>query len=124
MYDETQTIELLRYFKKLQTILNMEPKFSFVQKKLYDKQRIDDIFCCIEASWPKEYKKYTSKVRKIKIKTPDFYRALILAIKNKIFFSSKHYLVNFEESINALQNLQKNFEYDMKIIIDNLEDVE
>ena len=110
------TLDFKKYLKKLSSIIEMEPKFSFIESKLYDKKRIDDVMCCIEASWPEDYKNYLTKFDTKKLKSPFYYTQLICAIKNKFLFSTDCYLVNYKNSQKAISSLLISIEDDMKFI--------
>ena len=110
------TNDFKKYLKKLNLIIEMEAKLSLISSKLYDKKRIDDVMCCIEASWPEDYKKYIAKFDVKKLKTPTYYNQLIKAIKNKFLFSTDCYSVNYSKATEAISSLLISIESDMKFI--------
>lgn len=110
------TIEFKKYLKKLLLVIEHEASFTFISTKIIDKKRIDDVMCCVEASWPEDYKKYIAKFDTKKIKSPLYYRQMILAIKNKFFFSTSCYSVNYKEATQAITSLMVAIENDMRFI--------
>ena len=116
---EEGVAELKKYLKKLSSILEAEVKFSFIDAKLYDKKRLDDVMCCIESSWPAEYKNYIIKCGQKNLKSPICYKQLIKAVRNKFLFSTNHYSVNYSVALKALQNLLIVIEQDIQYILKN-----
>ena len=81
-----ETIELKKYLKKLIFVIEKETTFSFFNTVFIDTKRLDDILCCIEASWPEKYKAFKNKKSNSIIKSSIAYKKAILAIKNKFTF--------------------------------------
>ena len=50
------SIEIKKYLRKLVKIINEEASFTFFKVKIVEKKRIDDILCCVDATFPDEYK--------------------------------------------------------------------
>ena len=117
--NKNQILDLEKYFKKLNLFIKTEAKFSFKDTKLYDKKRIDDFLCCIEASWPENYKNFIKKHGTAKLRSQTDYKNLILAIKNKFFLNSSFYLVNYANAIATLDKLKVSIKQDMEIIENN-----
>ena len=113
---QESTIDFKKYLKKLMQVIEQEASFTLINSKIIDKKRIDDVMCCIEASWPEDYKKYIAKFDTKKIKTPIYYKKLILALKNKFFFSSNCYSVDYKDALHAISSLLTSIESDMKFI--------
>ena len=113
---EEETVTFIKYLKKLKSIIELKPKFSLIENKIYDKKEIDDILCCIEASWPKDYKKYVMKFRTKKLNSTNYYNQIILAIKNKFLFSSNVYSVDYKKALNNITSLISSIEKDMRYI--------
>lgn len=110
------TLEFKKYLRKLLKVIMNEASFSFGKSKIIDKNRIDDVLCCVEASWPEDYKKYITKVNSKKLKSPNIYKQLILAIKNRFLLSSSCYHVHNDNAINAINMLIKSIDSDMAYI--------
>ena len=116
MNPQESTVEFKKYLKKLLQVIEREASFTLISSKIYDKKRIDDILCCIEASWPEDYKKYIAKFDTKKVKSTLFYNKLMLAVKNKFFFSTNCYSVNYNEAVSAITSLLVAIENDMRFI--------
>lgn len=113
---QESTIEFKKYLKKLLQVIENEASFFLLSSRIIDKKRIDDVMCCIEASWPEDYKKYIAKFDTKKIKSPLYYKQLILAVKNRFFFSTSYYSVNYRLALQAIHSLSTSIESDMRFI--------
>ena len=113
---QESTIEFKKYLKKLLPVIENEASFFLLSSRIIDKKRIDDVMCCIEASWPEDYKKYIAKFDTKKIKSPLYYKQLILAVKNRFFFSTSCYSVNYRLALQAIHSLSTSIESDMRFI--------
>ena len=105
-----------KYLKKLKGLIVNNYVFSLFGKRLMHKNLVDDIFCCLEASWPEDYKAYMKRFKERNIKSPANYRNLVLAIKNRFLFSSNHYFVTFDKAMVAIDALYASIEKDMSYI--------
>ena len=112
----TSTADFKKYLKKLKYIISNDATFKFGNKHLLEKKKVDDILCCVEASWPKEYKVYISKKNPRKLRCPESYKNMIKAIKNKFFFSTNHYYVNCDCALHAIDSLIRNIDSDLNYI--------
>ena len=110
---EEYTQEFKKYLRKLLKVIMYEAFFSFGKSKIIDKNRIDDVLCCVEVSWPEDYKKYLTKVNSKRLKSPMHYNQMILAIKNKFLFSSSCYYVYYDKAVRAINMLIKSIDEDM-----------
>ena len=61
---EETVINLTKYLKKMRYLIEKESKLVFFDKSLVSTRRLDDIFCCIEAAWPVEYKKFLEEFKR------------------------------------------------------------
>ena len=110
------TIELKKYLRKLIAVLEYEAKFTLLSTKLIDKRRIDDVLCCVESSWPEDYKTYIKNFDSKKLKSPFYYKQALAMIKNKFFFSTDVYSVNYKEAILSLRMIMQTIDTDMVYI--------
>ena len=111
-----KTVDFQKYLKKLRFIIEREALFTFMDLKIVDKQKIDDVWCCLQASWPNELKDYVVKVGKKNVKSQVYYDQLYKAVKNKFFFSSTCYKVDVHNAISAITSLATSIERDMQFI--------
>lgn len=113
---QEKTVDFQKYLKKLRFIIEREAFFTFMDLKIVDKQKIDDVWCCLQASWPNELKDYVVKVGKKNVKSQVYYDQLYKAVKNKFFFSSTCYKVDVHNAISAITSLATSIERDMQFI--------
>lgn len=113
-------VELKKHFKKLQYVIENDAVFTLIDRKLLKKNNIDDILCCIEASFPPEYKDYIKRQGSNKIKSRYYYNILKEKIQNKFMFSSNLYSVKYKETPSLISTIIKNLGSDFRIICENL----
>lgn len=108
--------DLRKYLKKLKNTIEREALFSIFDSKIMDKKKVDDILCCIEASFPKEYRDFVKANGVNKLRSSQAYMGIQQAIKNKFFFSTNTYEVIFSKAIASINTLEASFEPDMRLI--------
>lgn len=105
--DELMT-NLMNYYTKLEKCIQNEAAFSFGNKKIFDKKRVDDILCCIEASMPAEFKRLANAYGEDKrVKTYKYQRDLIQNIKIKPPMGNSSYMVNTAETLQIIAALKR-----------------
>ena len=114
-----ETIELKKYLKKLIFVIENETTFSFFNTVFVDTKRLDDILCCIEASWPESYKAFMSKKRNSKIRSSLAYKKAILAIKNKFILSPNLCIVHRKAAIAEIIKVLTYIDEDLRFIEKN-----
>ncbi len=95
---ESQNEEFKTYFSKLVKTVETQSLFTFGNIMIVDKQRIDDILCCIDIAFPallKKFKQHGGKDRNVVVYK--LYDSLIRNIKINPFFIKSLYAVNFDE---------------------------
>lgn len=111
--EEMETIiQLKKYFKKLLLLIGEDTVFNLMGVRFVKKNRIDDIICCIEATFPEKYKAYI-KSKKKKLKTDENYTALLKVIKNKFLLSSFYYKIYYAEANKCISNILSTIEADI-----------
>jgi hypothetical protein len=105
--------EIKKYLKKLNIIIDNNSSFSFGSYRFVNKQRIDNIICCIESNWPEMLKK-TSKYYKKGLDSEKFFKIFLNTITNKTFISSSLYLIKYDVFIEQSAHLIKTINYDLK----------
>ena len=108
--------ELTKYLKKLNGIIQYDATFNFIDTKLVKKNKVDDILCCIESSFPDIYKKYLQHQGVNKLKSNFYYIKLKGAIQNKFLWSTSLYWVRSEEVKVIIPSIIANLEPDMKFL--------
>ena len=111
------SVDIRKYLKKLQYTIDNEAVFTLLNVKIVDKKRIDDILCCLEASWPDEYKAYISRDDVETLKSYTGYTQLLLAIKNKFLFSTDVYAVQYKNVHNIITVILNSIESDINYIL-------
>lgn len=118
---DTETANLKMYFDKLVKTIETQSSFKFGDMYLVDKQRIDDILCCIDANFPHILKAYHKKYGDIDkaIKSFNHYNSLIENIKIKPPLGNNSYLINYNKVIEIIAILGNSFASDIKYINEN-----
>ncbi len=114
---QEEVIDLKKYLKKLQYIIEYDAKFTLISTKIVDKKKIDDILCCIESAFPTDYKKFVKEKGPYKLNSSKSYLHLYEAVKNKFLFSTDVYSVRFSDAIEAISGIHNNIENDLKLIL-------
>lgn len=109
-------LSIKNYLKKLLRILTQEATFSFGKKKIITRSRVNDILCCIDATFPQEYKEYVSKNGPKGLKTSMYYLQLLAAIKNKSILGSSYFSVNFDDASQYINSMISSVESDFQRI--------
>lgn len=112
---QESAIELKKYLKKLQNLLSRDAIFSLGDTKIMDKNKIDDILCCVDACWPKDYLDYVKSHPK-KLQSNTYYIKLLGAIKNRFLFFTTVYAVRHRETIALIGALVKSLDSDINFI--------
>ena len=102
------------YYKKLEKVLLFEADFSFFQKKLIKKNKIDDLFCCIIATLPDSYKKLMKQKEGRERTSVLCYELLFKAIKKKFALSQNVYFADTGKAINYIDKIIKTIETDIQ----------
>lgn len=110
---------IAKYLKKLQYTINNEEIITLINVKIIDKKRIDDILCCIEASWPEEYKAYLSRDDARNLKSHSCYLQLLQLIKNKFLFSNSVYAVQYQSVPRVITLLLNSLESDINFVLNS-----
>ncbi len=113
-------IELRKHLKKLSNVIENNASFTFFKVKVVDKNRIDDILCCIEATFPDEYKKLLKQKQTGKYKSISLYHSLRASIQRKFIFSSEAYLIRYKDAQSFIAGFSVILEQDIKFLYNNL----
>lgn len=108
-----ETVELKNYYKKLQKVVHFEATFIFAGRAFIQKNKIDDLWCCILASLPEAYKKLMRSDESRKVKSIICYNNLFKALKNKCWFSSNMYMVNIDQADKLITSIIATIEKDI-----------
>ena len=97
-------------------IIQNEAIFLWGKKRLINKNKIDDVLCCIEAYFPEKYKTYTKQRGLRVLKSGKIYLELKKVIQNRFFASTSYYFVRAHEAIILIEALEKAIKSDIKFI--------
>ena len=119
LQESAQTIK--KYLSKLALVIQKESTLSFFKTKLIDKSRIDDIICCIEASFPDEYK---AVIRRTGtggyIKTYKHWQQVLFAVRNNFKLVPTFYSVKADDALRAIASMSTGIESDFKRLREEL----
>lgn len=93
------------YLNKLTRVINYQATFTWFKTKIIKKTRIDDILCCIEGSFPNEYKDFVRKQGSRGLRGYTCYQQLVMTLRNKSMLFSDSYSVDSSEAIRQIQVL-------------------
>ena len=114
---EESIAELQKYFKKLSRIINEESSYGLFGGRSVNKARVDDIICCIEGSFPEEYKRYIDRYGLAsRVKSYRYFQQLQSAIKNKNFWNGNSYSVNMNDANQLIKSIQAVLPGDIRFI--------
>lgn len=113
-------IELKKHLKKLSNIITNNASFTFFKLKIVDKNRIDDVLCCIEASFPDEYKKLLRQKKSSGLKSIALYHSLKASIQRRFIFSSESYSVKYKDALSIIAGFTVILEQDIRFLYKNL----
>lgn len=112
--------DVTKFLKKLTFAIQNESKFTFLNYKIVDKNRVDDIICCLEASMPSEYKKLIKLPSHKTYKSVDMYASLKKLLFRKFMFSSSSYFIDYGLAQSHIHSLIKIMEADIRRIYADL----
>ena len=119
MYNiEELTAETKKYLEKLKKIIEREPVFFFTKTKLLNQTRVDDVLCCIEASFPVAYRDYIKDRGGRSMKSYTCYLSLNTAMKKRFFLAPSSYSVNPKQVLTLITTISKTIDKDLKSILE------
>ena len=92
---EEQIRDFNLYLNKLKRVVSTEKSFSFGNVKIVSKAKIDDVICCIQSSYPSDYKDYVKRNGVKSLQTYLYYQQVLNIATKKFILSSGHYQVDF-----------------------------
>ena len=101
---EEELKSLGSYIQKLKKTVAMECSFTFGRNKIVSKARIDDVICCIQASYPKEYRDYVRRNGMKSLETYIYFQKLLSVATKKFVLSANHYSIDHVE-LNRISDL-------------------
>ena len=111
---EEASIQLKKYFRKLLKTINEEASFTLLKVKIINKKKIDDILCCIDATFPDDYKEYVKKNGMKRLKSAGHYQQLVVSIRRKVWFDSNSYDVLYKDAIALIEVIISTIDNDIR----------
>ncbi|MBQ7126917.1 hypothetical protein IJO12_07515 [bacterium] len=124
MIDPEEIAKLKEYFDKLIKVINSQAVLSLGSTKFVDKQKIDDVLCCIDINFPKKLVEFNKKYGAVdsNIKSFKIYQEMINNIKIKPIIGKSNYAVRYNEVQVLIDRLGRSFSSDLKYIQDHYPD--
>ena len=107
---DEQLQDLKLYLNKLKRIITNESSFSFGNKRIISKSRVDDIVCCVQANYPDDFTEYVKRNGIKSLQSHLCYQQLLAVVTKKFILSPEHYLIDFARFIGLLGMLIQTME--------------
>ena len=118
MYNPQEvSIAIKNYLSKLRRIVNYESTFTLGNTKVVSKAKIDDILCCVEGSFPQEYRDYVKKYGITKLKSNVYLTQLHAAIKHRFLLSTTNYAVDLRTTEQLIAAINSTIDSDLNKIM-------
>ena len=116
---EITTVQLKKYLTKIKALID-NPTFTLGDKRYLKKVRVDDLICCMEASFPEVFKKIVKEKRFSTVESGKYYKNLLSALKAKtgIIFSDC-YVISYRATISYIEAFSRNIDADIKKLENN-----
>ena len=124
MFNPDETLVTIKnYLTKLTRIINDQATFTWFHTKIVKKTKIDDILCCIEGSFPDEYKNFVKRHGTRDLKGYACYQQLLDMLRGKSMLFSDSYSVKHNEAIKQIQTLTKFLKADFTKVCNSMSDM-
>lgn len=111
---EESYVVINKFLSKLKKEIEEQATFTWFKTKFVSKKRIDDLLCCIEGSFPEEYKQRIRETGGIGLNGYRAYQRLANIVRRKAFFSSESYSVDYVEVFSQIRVFQSGLKLDFK----------
>ena len=108
--------EIKKYLRKLLRLIEREAVFSLFKTKFIDKNRADDIICCVEASIPKYYKDYVRKTGGKKLKSHGLWLQTLGMVKNKFSLAPSLYSIKVGPTMQVINDMINTIDSDIAFL--------
>ena len=115
-YQETIII-IKKYLKKMIDLIKTDTVFRFGNTCIVNKQKLDDIFCCIDGTWPKEFKAYCTTNGLMRLKTSKYYSQLLEVTKIQFLFFTGVYAVKKKETLVLINSIINSIDADVETVL-------
>ena len=116
---EEQLQDLNLYINKLKRIVMNESSFSLGNTRIVSRARIDDVICCMQASYPKDYTDFVKRNGTKKLQTYLCFQQLLAVSTKKFVLSSGHYSVDYAKFMSVINTLVQTMTREMKMVIED-----
>jgi hypothetical protein len=116
---EETYVAINNYLLKLQKVIEKQATFTWFKTKFVPKKRIDDLLCCIEGSFPSEYKEYIKTYGGSNLTGYKAYQKLLVSIRRKALLSSETYSIKYEDVIYLIKSFQSGLKSDLKKVCES-----
>lgn len=113
------TMEFKKFLKRIQMVVKNDTVFALGKVRLYNKDRIDDLICCLESSFPDVYKNLIKNKVAKKFQTYQMYLQLAVVLKKKFILSSSIYQVDLDAANALINGLLAKIDEDVRFITNN-----
>ena len=110
------TQEIKKYLRKLLRLIENEASFTFFTTKLVDKGRVDDIICCVEASFSEEYKTYIRKLGGKNLRSYRSWQQALKVLKNSFKLSGSLYSIKTADALRYINEIISEIDSDYKTV--------
>ena len=114
---DEQIEKLITYLNKLRKIVNNEKSFSFGSVKIVSKAKIDDVLCCIQASYPQDYQDYVKRNGIKSLQSHLNFQQIVNIATKKFMLSGDHYSIDSVQLEKLLGSFSQIVKIEMKNVI-------
>lgn len=107
------------YLSKLKRVIDDQASFVWFKTRYVPKKRIDDLLCCIEGSFPDEYKENIKTYGGSNMSGYRAYQKLTASLRRKALLSSESYSIVYEEVLSLMKSFQSNIRYDLRKVCES-----
>lgn len=107
------------YLTKIKRVIDTQTSFTWFKNKYVPKKRIDDLLCCIEGSFPDEYRENIKTHGGSNMSGYRAYQKLTASLRRKALLSSESYSIVYEEVLSLMKSFQSNIRYDLRKVCES-----
>ena len=102
------------YLLKLKNVIEEQASFTWFKTKYVSKKRIDDLLCCIEGSFPEEYKNHIREFGDLSLSGYRTYKNMANCIRKKALLFPDNYSIDFAHVLHQIKAFQSGLKSDLK----------
>ena len=116
---DEQLHDLTVYLNKLRRVIIEQASFTFGKTKIVNKARVDDVVCCIQASYPQDFQEYVKRNGVKSLQTYLCFQQLLSVATNKAILMPGSYAVDYPYFEKLLSTFIKTAQGEMHKIIED-----